>query len=33
MGRWIVDVAVQIHREMGTGLLERVYKSIPCVST
>lgn len=26
--KWIVDVAVQLHREMGPGLLERVYKSI-----
>ncbi len=28
IGKWIVDVAVQIHREMGPGLLERVYESI-----
>ena len=28
IGKWIVDVAVQIHREMGPGLLERIYESI-----
>ncbi|MCU7935544.1 MAG: GxxExxY protein [Candidatus Thiodiazotropha sp. (ex Dulcina madagascariensis)] len=28
MGKYIVDGAVQIHREAGAGLLETVYKAI-----
>ena len=28
IGRSIVDIAVQIHREMGPGLLEKVYEII-----
>ena len=28
IGREIVDVAVQVHREMGPGLLESVYEAI-----
>ncbi len=28
IGKWIVDVAVQIHREVGSGLLEMVYEII-----
>jgi hypothetical protein len=28
IGKQIVDIAVQIHREMGPGLLETVYEII-----
>ena len=28
IGKWLVDVAVQMHRELGPGLLETVYEII-----
>jgi GxxExxY protein len=28
IGRWVVDVAVHIHRELGPGLLETVYEVV-----
>ena len=28
IGKWIVDSAVQIHRELGPGLLETVYETV-----
>lgn len=28
IGKWIIDIAIRVHREMGPGLMETVYETV-----